>query len=105
MFGRDIAFWPAIAAIIRGEIDIIARDGDWIVFVEVKTRTSHVAGHPAEAVTPRKQLQLTKLAMVWLKQRRLLNHRPIDVVALTWPDGVKAPQIEHFIHAFPAADV
>lgn len=89
-----------------GEIDIIARDGDWIVFVEVKTRSSHVAGHPAEAVTHRKQVQLTKLALVWLKQRRLLDHRArFDVVALTWPTGTRTPQIEHFIHAFPAADV
>lgn len=89
-----------------GEIDIIARDGDWIVFVEVKTRSSHAAGHPSEAVTPRKQLQLTKLALAWLKQRRLLEHRArFDVVAITWPDGTAAPLIEHYLHAFPAADV
>ncbi len=89
-----------------GEIDIIARDGDWIVFVEVKTRSSHAAGHPAEAVTHRKQVQLTKLALVWLKQRKLLDHRArFDVIALTWPDGVKTPEIEHYIHAFPAADI
>ena len=88
-----------------GEIDIIARDGDWIVFVEVKTRSSHAAGHPAEAVTRRKQVQLTKLALVWLKQRRLLEHRArFDVVALTWPEGTQTPVIEHFLHAFQAAD-
>lgn len=88
-----------------GEIDIIALDGDWIVFVEVKTRSSHAAGHPAEAVTHRKQVQLTKLALGWLKQRRLLDHRArFDVVALTWPEGAAEPQIEHYIHAFPAQD-
>ena len=88
-----------------GEIDIIARDGDWIVFVEVKTRSSHAAGHPAEAVTHRKQVQLTKLALGWLKQRRLLDHRArFDVIALTWPQGTSTPQIEHFVHAFQAQD-
>lgn len=89
-----------------GEIDIIARDGDWIVFVEVKTRSSHAAGHPSEAVTRHKQLQLTRLALAWLKRHRLLNHRArFDVVAITWPEEKLPPQIEHYIHAFPAADI
>lgn len=89
-----------------GEIDIIARDGDWIVFVEVKTRSSQNTGHPAEAVHQRKQRQLTKLALAWLKRRRLLNHRArFDVVAILWPDGAATPHIEHFANAFPAADI
>lgn len=89
-----------------GEIDIIARDGDWIVFVEVKTRSTHAAGHPAEAVTTRKQTQLTKLALAWLKKRRLLDHRArFDVVAITWPEASSQPAIQHYIHAFPAANV
>ena len=88
-----------------GEIDIIARDGDWIVFVEVKTRSSQAAGHPSEAVTRRKQIQLTKLALVWLKQRRLLDHRArFDVIAILWPEATVEPQIEHYVNAFPAVD-
>ena len=45
-----------------GEIDLIALDGDCLVFVEVKTRRSQEAGDPVEAVTLGKQKQLTKLA-------------------------------------------
>jgi len=88
-----------------GEIDIIARDGEFIVFVEVKTRSSDVAGHPAEAVTISKQRQLTKLAMVFLKHHRLLEHRArFDVIAITWPKASTEPLIEHYINAFLAID-
>jgi putative endonuclease len=88
-----------------GEIDIIARDGEWIVFVEVKTRSSDIAGHPTSAITLAKQRQLTKLAMVFLKDHRLLDHRGrFDVIAITWPRDSKLPEIEHYINAFPAVD-
>jgi len=85
-----------------GELDLIARDGETIVFVEVKTRASHATGHPSEAVGYQKQKQLTRAALFWLKQRNLLGHRcRFDVIAITWQDGEK-PVIEHFIHAFEA---
>jgi putative endonuclease len=51
-----------------GEIDIVCRDGQWLVFVEVKTRTSERAGAPSEAVTPEKQLHITKVALDYLKK-------------------------------------
>lgn len=89
-----------------GEIDLVARDGDWIVFVEVKTRTSHATGHPAEAVTRVKQAKLTKLALVWLKAHRLLERRfRFDVVAITWGQGSLPTQIEHYIHAFAGTEI
>jgi len=50
-----------------GEIDIVARDGDTWVFVEVKTRRSHRFGLPEEAVTLAKQTQLRKLAVAQLR--------------------------------------
>ena len=88
-----------------GEIDIIALDQEWIVFVEVKTRSSTAAGHPTEAVTTSKQIQLTKLAMVFLKQHKLLNHRArFDVVSIIWPAGSKEPLIQHYVNAFPAVE-
>src|SRR6188768_675887 len=56
-----------------GEIDLIALDGDTIVFVEVKSRRDQRDGSPAEAVDRRKQAKLTQLALVWLKKRNLLG--------------------------------
>lgn len=83
-----------------GEIDVIAMEGNCIVFVEVKTRSSAEAGHPTEAVTPAKQRQLTRTALAWLKQRGLLEHRArFDVIAITWADGAE-PVVEHFRNAF-----
>ena len=83
-----------------GEIDLIARDGDTLVFVEVKTRRW---GEPAEAVTPEKQRRLTLTALRFLKEHSLLEcHARFDVVAIVWPDDDSAPAIEHIIDAFPA---
>ena len=48
-----------------GEIDIIARDGSTLVFIEVKTRTSQAFGHPIEAITPQKLHTLQKLAEIY----------------------------------------
>jgi Holliday junction resolvase-like predicted endonuclease len=60
-----------------GEIDLIALDGDCLVFVEVKTRTSRDAGHPTEAITPAKQKKLTDLALIYLKRHGLLEQSRI----------------------------
>lgn len=86
-----------------GELDLVAVDGHTIVFVEVKTRRSHNAGHPAEAVGPEKQQQLTRLALAYLKRHDLLEYPArFDVVAVTWPDAARKPTIEHYPNAFPA---
>lgn len=91
-----------------GEIDLVAVDrkawaGRTIVFVEVKTRRSHDAGHPAEAVHEEKQRRLTRLALSFLKRRHLLGHPTrFDVVAVTWPAGKGKPTIEHIVGAFEA---
>jgi putative endonuclease len=84
----------------RGEVDLIARDGDTLVFVEVKTRRS---GRPAEAVTPEKQQRLTLAALAFLKRHGLLQQKSrFDVVAIVWPEGSRTPRIEHLRDAFPA---
>ena len=87
-----------------GEIDIIAMDGDTIVFVEVKTRSQHTQGRPEEAVTPTKQRQITRAASAWLHSHKLDNHRcRFDVIAIVWRTG-EAPQIDHFQSAFDATN-
>jgi putative endonuclease len=86
-----------------GELDLVAVDGRTIVFIEVKTRRGNVAGHPAEAVDEQKQRRITRLALAYLKRHDLLEHPcRFDVVAVTWPSGVKRPQIEHIQNAFEA---
>lgn len=87
----------------HGELDLVAVDQRTVVFVEVKTRRSHEAGHPADAVDEDKQRRLTRLALIYLKKHHLLeNSARFDVVAVTWPDDGREPVIEHYVNAFPA---
>jgi putative endonuclease len=82
----------------RGEIDLIARDGDTLVFVEVKARRQ---GVPAEAVTPEKQRRLTNVAFQFMRKYHVLEvPSRFDVVAIVWPDDQTRPQIDHFRNAF-----
>jgi putative endonuclease len=87
-----------------GELDIIAADGRTIVFVEVKTRRSTAAGHPADAIDSRKERRMTQAALAYLKAQRLLDYAArFDVVAITWPENARTPAIEHFKNAFSPA--
>lgn len=89
-----------------GEIDIIALDGETLVFVEVKTRRSDAGGHPTDNVDARKQEQIGRLAMAFCKQHRLMKHKSrFDVVAVTWPADCDTPTIEHFSDAFALPSV
>lgn len=96
----------ASARNIYGEIDIIAVDRrkTKVIFVEVKTRTSHDRGHPAEAVGDDKQKRITRIAMAYLKHHNLLDScsARFDVVAVTWPKDQRKPTIEHYENAFDA---
>jgi putative endonuclease len=95
ILARSDRLWP-------GELDLVALQGRTIVFVEVKTRQSQEAGHPAEAVDAVKQRRLTRLAVTFLKRHGLLEYPArFDVVAVTWPEG-RRPTIEHFQNAFEA---
>jgi len=87
-----------------GEIDLVAVEGRTVVFVEVKTRTDHLAGHPAEAVDRQKQRRLTRAALGFLRRHHLLDYPArFDVVAVTWPPGQRMPAVQHIRDAFPAA--
>lgn len=57
-----------------GEIDIIARDGNYIVFVEVKTRSGSFYGTPGEAVNELKQHKIIKVSETYIMKRKLFNY-------------------------------
>ncbi len=86
-----------------GEIDIIAREGETLVFIEVKTRSVFTAGEPAEAVTPGKQKKIRNSALFFLKSRSLNVHYTeirFDVAAVTTINGVRY-HIQYIPGAFP----
>jgi putative endonuclease len=72
----------------RGEIDLIMRDGDCLVFVEVKARSSEVWARPAAAVDKERRGRLTRAALDYL---RLLKNPPVkirfDIVEVLLTDG------------------
>jgi len=78
-----------------GEIDIVARDGQHTVFIEVKTRTTHDFGHPFEAITPVKLARLRRLAVAWCEATdAAVSYIRIDAVAVLAPTESPA-LIEH----------
>lgn len=72
-----------------GEVDIIARDRNAVVFVEVKSRKSDALGYPEEAVGSRKQRKMSQLALWYLQEKKLDETcARFDVVAiLSLPSG------------------
>jgi putative endonuclease len=82
-----------------GEIDIIAREKDTLVFVEVKTRRTRDFGGPAAAVNARKQRQLSRVALTYLNMKKLAQMPArFDVVAVELIPP--APCIEVLRNAF-----
>jgi putative endonuclease len=82
-----------------GEIDIIARDRDTTVFVEVKTREGAAFGAGAEAIAPWKQRRLARMAIDYAARQALLDAPcRIDVVEITFDGG--AQRIEVYQNAF-----
>lgn len=80
----------------RGEIDVIAKDGDTIVFTEVKYRTTNALGYPEEAVSPTKQNTILGVANYFLLRYGLTNVKcRFDVVA-HYSDG----SFKHYKNAF-----
>jgi len=83
-----------------GEIDLICRDRDTVVFVEVKTRTSGRFGSPAQAVNFRKQARLRRLAEEYLIANRLeAAPARFDVLSIVL-DPASSPEFEYIAGAF-----
>ena len=79
----------------HGEIDLIALDGDEVVFVEVKARRSRASGDPEEAVGLRKIRHIESVGEAWLEQSgRVDDPWRIDVVAVV--TGEEGIEVEHF---------
>ncbi len=71
-----------------GEVDLVALDGETVVFVEVKTRRGVGFGSPFEAVDARKQRQVSRAAQHFLAQHRLQDRAArFDVVGVWWEQG------------------
>lgn len=89
--------WRIAAGDLRGELDVIALDhrAGLVVIVEVKTRSGRGYGGPLAAVTPRKQLQLRRLAAAFLVDARL-PYRQVrfDVIGIVL-DRADAPDLVH----------
>ena len=78
-----------------GEIDLVLRDGDVLVFCEVKTRTTAAYGHPLETVTPAKAGRLRRLAARWLQDHDVhAEGIRIDVVGVLLGER-GAAEVEH----------
>ena len=88
-----------------GEIDVVARDGDVLCFIEVKTRTSDDFGGPLQAVGRAKRRKLVQLARTYIAQNRI-PEAPcrFDVVGVTMGEGRETPEIELIRGAFTLRD-
>lgn len=93
-------------ACAAGEIDLIGKEREALLFIEVKTRASEAFGPPHLAVHQRKQRQIVRVAQWFLAERRMPETAcRFDVVAVTFPPGDGAPRIHWVRDAFPAEGV
>lgn len=102
LVARGYAILERRYATDRGEIDIIAEDGDTLVFVEVRARATAEFGRAAESVTVGKQRQVTRIAADYLARHQIGDRAcRFDVVAV---DNAlsEAPEITIYVGAFDA---
>lgn len=87
-----------------GEIDIIAKENEYICFIEVKTRSSIFFGTPAESVNMKKQNQIRKIAQVYIGKYKLhdsfIRFDVIEVIASKSTNGIEVKSIEIIRDAF-----
>lgn len=83
----------------KTEVDIIAQKDDMLVFVEVKTRSSHKFGFPEDAVNNKKQNLLKTAAEAFLYANTGYNKIQFDIISIHLKDG-DIKEIQHFDDAF-----
>ena len=96
--------WTILARNIRAgrrEVDVIASRGGVVAFVEVKCRRDWRFGHPLEAITRAKRLEIARVARSWLQQRTLSPGTLVrfDAIAVSWPEGSR-PELLHLPDAW-----
>jgi putative endonuclease len=89
----------------RGELDLIALDGETVVFVEVRMRRQNDMVSPLESVTPEKQRRIVLAARTYLAKKQIVDRDcRFDVIAILHRPGCR-PEIDHYESAFfPEAD-
>ncbi len=91
--------WTIIARNWRwggGELDIVAREGSWLVFVEVRSRRGDALGSPEESVTPGKQARLARLATTYVAECGWDGPWRIDVLALRCDRSGRLLELNHY---------
>jgi putative endonuclease len=92
--------WRPAGIGIRGELDLVARDGDAIVIVEVKTRSGTGFGAPAEAVTAQKAQRIRRLAVAWLAAHPGQGNASVRFDVVSVLRGAGGVTVEHLRGAF-----
>ena len=82
-----------------GELDLVARDGDCLAFVEVRTRRGPEMGSPEESVTLAKQARLVILAETYLQAHDWPGPWRIDVVAVEMDARGRLQRLDHYENA------
>ena len=81
-----------------GEIDIIAQDGEYLVFVEVKARLTQGFGNPLESINVHKQQKIRNVASIYLMQNKKMHSLVrFDAISIV---GIEDLDIDHIIDAF-----
>ncbi len=83
---------------LKSEVDIIASNKEWVVFVEVKTRSSDQFGNPEDFVTDKQQKMIINAAQEYIERNDIDLEARFDIVAIVEKGGKHS--IEHFEEAF-----
>ncbi|MGI9017675.1 MAG: YraN family protein [Euzebya sp.] len=83
--------WRTSVEGVRGELDLVVRDGETVALIEVRTRRSHIAGSAAESVGSDKRRRLRRLAALYLQSHPHPGPVRGDVIAVHVPVAVTDP--------------